>query len=463
MCNSNLTTISLPFTAPKPRQVPTNCSQLMHAQWKRTWDSMTEPNRNNAAGKRRQRRRLSMTADGRGDRRALPATAAYADALIAHAVRRQGQHGGGRRRRLLLVDNNNSSTAASKPLLQDMHPLSAANGAAVSLSPIAGRIKINMLWKVSENGMLRLPTDRLPGGANYSLIVAVGSKLGSGLVCMLPENNKLIFLGLESHPINFALSHRNMLHPSFPYSNRVAFLPMGAANRTAMYILKQFWTVGCEDSAAAPRRRNASAAAGPPPTDCLTMPPIRVALPFIRLDRLLTEQIPSFYSFHYLAVSDSGVSALPRPLEILRGAGSLLGRFEMVSVDCPMKSRPSSSSGWKSGSGDDCGMGGSSSSSSSSSTAKRKHDRASFVHHLVTAGFVHWRCSGHACHFARLRADDLALAAYYHRIRSLHVNQPIAMSPDEGVPERRDKCLDDIYHEDITWNLRPGLRKEWWW
>ena len=191
---------------------------------------------------------------------------------------------------------------------------------------------------------------------------------------------------------------------------------------------------------------------------------------------------------------DGGASALPRPLEILHGAGNLLGRFEMVSVDCPLTSRPSSSSSQAGGDDGDCGMGGTSSSFSSSSATKHKHDRVwGVVHHLITAGFAHWRCNGHACHFARLREEDLALAAYYHRIRSLHVNQvcqcvcvyvcvlqsilisilllykssfshfsfsqPIARSPEEGAPERRDKCLDEIYHEEITWDLRPGLRK----
>ena len=203
------------------------------------------------------------------------------------------------------------------------------------------------------------------------------------------------------------------------------------------------------------------------PQDCMTMPPIRMTLPFIRLDTLLTEKVPSFYALHYLVISvergadgDTG-TALPKPLEILHGAGKLLRSFEMISVDCPLRQLSHQECTQNIS---DCGM---SAYYATNNKGRGSLNRQPFhrklwaiINYITDQGFPLWRCNNNACHFAK-ESTDVALAIYYHRIKSLHINQPLKMWPNvyTWAPERRGKCFDDIYHEEIKTDLRPILQK----
>ena len=196
------------------------------------------------------------------------------------------------------------------------------------------------------------------------------------------------------------------------------------------------------------------------PQNCMTMPPVRMILPFVRLDTLLLEKVPNFYALHYLVItvdgSADGPSALPKPLEILHGVGKLLGSFEMISVDCPFQQAAHKEHQ------DDCGI---NDYFATRLKFRRSLDQQPFyrqlfgtINYITEQGFSQWRCINNACHFAK-ESTDVALAIYYHRIKSLHSNKPIQMWPNKWGPERRGKCFNDIYHEEIKADLRPDLQK----
>ena len=242
---------------------PTDCSKFVKAKWNPEWDNMTAFGVNAMSQKitqhqhRRQLRSDDRIRDsvGSSDRRqsSINSAKAYADSLIAHAAqlrRKPHQHG----RSFLSVEEINIKVATTEsecpPFVADVPPIATympfnATHMSDNFVPDPGGMKINFLWKISDHESLNIPVDRTTNRLNYSLIVSVGSKLGSGLVCLLAENQNLVFLGLEPHPIHFALSHHNIFR-HFSYPNRATFLPMGASNRSALFTIKQSWTVGCE-------------------------------------------------------------------------------------------------------------------------------------------------------------------------------------------------------------------------
>ena len=244
-----------------PGNAPSDCSKFHAAKWDPMWDNLTALALavNTTTQTLKQQRRQLLSGDGVDDseklhnrrlrRRSFDFAKAYADSLIAHAAQLRSKPRQHRRSFLSVegIDHKAGTTeSAWTPLVTDVPPIAThmTGNLSTPAQPGPGRTKINFLWKISDHGTLNIPTNRTTA-FNYSLIVSVGSKLGSGLVCMLAENHNLVFLGLEPHPINFALSHHNTFR-QFSYPNRATLLPMGASNRSAMLTLKQSWTVGCE-------------------------------------------------------------------------------------------------------------------------------------------------------------------------------------------------------------------------
>ena len=179
----------------------------------------------------------------------------------------------------------------------------------------------SMMWNITNDKGDSLQIPPYSSTKRYQLMVDVGLEVGSGLMCLLQEDNHTdnVLIGLESHPINFGLASHSMFkgNPNMDEAKkRMQVLPFAMSDTDKYVKFNENFAPACGSILETAKGAWWCA---------LTSNVLHV--PAVTMNTLL-RLVPSNYDYHYLKVDVEGAEEL-----VLLGGSDFVPRFRMISLE----------------------------------------------------------------------------------------------------------------------------------